>query len=151
MTCLCGNEPRCTATIFSDSPRGFQMAALFSKSSSLGFPILILWRESHRLGCRHLDVKRRKGQMSRRNRSLAADLFVSLHQICQRYTCVFVGLCDLPSSNSPGHGGYFINKSAVQPPVFWENKNVYFLFFTLKLKKRNDTVYTKKQWHTHIK
>ncbi|TNN73106.1 hypothetical protein EYF80_016592 [Liparis tanakae] len=39
------------------------MAALFSKSSSLGSLILILWLESHRLGCRHLDVKRRKGQI----------------------------------------------------------------------------------------
>lgn len=37
-----GNEPRCNATIFSDSPRGFQMAAFFPEFSSLCFLMLIL-------------------------------------------------------------------------------------------------------------
>ncbi len=114
MMYLCGNEPRCAATIFSNSPRGFQMAALFPKSSSLWFLILILYS----LCCRHLSIHRgRKGQMSRLYRSLAADLFISLHQTCQCHSCVIDGLY-LFSSLDCFSG--IVQKSALQPPVsFW--------------------------------
>ena len=135
--CLCGNEPRCTATIFSDSPRGFQMAAFGSKSSSLcRFLILIL--NGLMVWAAGTYPSGRKGQMSRLHRSLAADLFISLHQICHWHTCVFVGLYKsvfkhgLIFRNSPGHGGDFTNKSAVQPPVSFLRFKVLYSLCILK-------------------
>lgn len=69
-----------------DSLRGFQMAALFPKSSSLWFLILIL--SSRLVSAAGVMHPGRNGEMSGLHRSLAADLFISLCPICLCHTCV---------------------------------------------------------------
>lgn len=132
MMCLCGNEPRCTATIFLDSPRGFQMTALFPKLSSLQFLILILNSRTVSAAGSILQGGRDKCLDCTDHSLLTCSLvyiqYVSaIHMSLLACTSIFKH--GLIFRNCHGHGGKFIYKSAVQPPGYFF---FFFFFFWFK-------------------